>query len=167
MSTFNDDLPAPNLPAAPVLLPQPYPLEGNNSAQHIIAVMGLMVKWEVEISKALAAAKSSYSFDHVVAMVAQQRLHIYDFEDCLVLMQVNQAPNFSTYHCFVACGNMQTILAAEKYLNDVALTLKCRYLTISGRVGWPRALKPHGWEHVTSTLYKTVVAVNRGKDNGR
>lgn len=135
----------------------------NDMSTATISVMDLIEdncaalrKWRGPIEAALSHAKEPFSFDDVVMMVMRQQLTLYVFDDAIILMELSTYPKWKAFHCFIAAGNMQTIKAAEPMLNTVASALGCKYLSISGRVGWARELKPNGWEHVFSVMYKKV-----------
>ena len=129
------------------------PTEGN-LANKVTSVMHKLLAWRKEIEEAMAHVDHQYSFDDIVASVLRGERHVYDFPKCLVIMELNQFPAYSVYHCFIACGDMQAIKDAEKDINKIAKDLGCKYMAISGRTGWPRALKNDGWKHVLSTMYK-------------
>lgn len=125
-----------------------------NVAGSVIELMRDLLKWQVHIEKAMANVDNQYSFNDIVASILRGERHFYKFDGCAVIMQFEQYPNYSIYHCFVACGDMQAIKDAEKEINKLAKGFGCKYMAISGRTGWPRALKNDGWKHVISVMYK-------------
>lgn len=127
-----------------------------NLAERVKHTMDRLLYWREHIETAMGHVYDMYRFDDIVLMVLAQRLDFYEFADCMVLMEVCTFPQWSTYHCFLACGDMQAIKAAEPVISNIAKQKGCQYMSISGRTGWPRALKDDGWEHVMSTLYKEV-----------
>jgi hypothetical protein len=143
----------------------PSPLEGmlkpidhnrDNAAAYVTVIMAVLLKWKEQIDEALHHAKGQYVFDDVVAKVAARQIHVYEYDEAVVLMQYCVFPQYSTYHCFIAAGDMQTIKDAEEYIAQQARSMGCKHMTISGRTGWARELKPRGWEHVMSTMYKEL-----------
>ena len=125
-------------------------------ASSVIDLMHDMVKWQDLIEDAMRRVNYMYSFDDVVASVLRQQRQFFDFGDCCVIMEMQQFPQWSAYHCFLACGSTQAILRAEPKITALAKELGCDYISLSGRVGWPRRLKEHGWKHLLSTMYKEV-----------
>jgi len=113
-------------------------------------------KWQDLIGKALDGAYGTHTYDDVVRMVLLNQVHFYDRGNCCIFMIVDTYPQHSNYHCFIACGDMQGIIDAEPLIRDNAKALGCKYMSITGRTGWPRALKEHGWKHQLSTLFKEV-----------
>tara|TARA_R110000851_G_scaffold325604_1_gene493711 strand:- start:27273 stop:27689 length:417 start_codon:yes stop_codon:yes gene_type:complete len=128
--------------------------EGKNSALVLIDTMNTLLHWQSKIEVAMAHVNNMFSFNDVVAMVCRGELDLLTFPDSCVLMQREQYPAWATYHCFLACGNMQEIKNAEAEINIRAKKLGCKYMSISGRTGWSRALKNDGWDHLISVLYK-------------
>lgn len=125
-------------------------------ATKTIGLLNQLLRWKPEIEEALGHAKHSHHFDHVVAKVLSGQLHYYDFGKCMFLMQVIEYPNFKNYHCFIGCGDMQAMKDHYEDMRDIAKKLGCAYLSVTGRLGWPREMKKHGWEHVFSTMYSEV-----------
>jgi len=123
-------------------------------AHNVIALMQDVIKWKPQIERALRGLEDLYSFDGIVYSVLQNRLHFYEFGECCVFMELDTFENCKVYHCFLACGDMEEIMYAEKHINEVAKRLGCKYMSIAGRTGWPRVLRNAGWEHKLSVLYK-------------
>lgn len=125
-------------------------------AEKTVLLMQDILKWRSGIEKALAHGEGSHTFDDVVARVMRGELHFFTFDGCCLFMQVVQYPQFKNYHCFVAVGDQESLDAAGVHMQNLAREYGCKYLSISGRVGWERRLRTRGWVHVLSTLYKEV-----------
>jgi len=133
------------------------PTGGNNNlAGDVIALMNDLLGWQEHIESAMRRIGNPYTFNDVVASILRQQRQFYEFDGCCIIMEVQQYPQYKTYHCFLACGSTTAILRAEPQIMAVAKELGCKGMTISGRVGWPRRLKNTGWKHIMSTLYKEV-----------
>lgn len=127
-----------------------------NLAKAVSELMAGLLKWQDHIEKSMARVNNMYSFNDVVMSVLQQQRHFYEFEDCYIIMEFCVFPQWNAYHCFCAGGTTEAILRAEPRIREVAEQLGCKYMSISGRTGWSRRLKDHGWKHKMSTLYKEV-----------
>ena len=132
------------------------PVNDGTLSEKLVQLVTDMNKWKPHIEKAMKSANNSHTFDDILRDVLNNRVHFYDLGDCCVLMLVENYPQHSVYHCFIACGAMQAIVDAEPMIRANAKELGCKYMTITGRTGWPKALKKHGWHHSLSTLYKEV-----------
>lgn len=109
-------------------------------------------KYKLDIEKALEYGGNSHSFDDIVGQVLQGRLHFYPLENSFVIMEVHKYPNFNVYHGFLAGGKLEEIIAFQDTLVGNAKQLNCKGISISGRRGWEKALKPLGWRHQLSHL---------------
>lgn len=131
-------------------------LTDQNLADTVIDLMASMKKWQPQIEDAMARVNNMYSFNDIVGSVLRQERQFYEFEGCCVIMQIDQFPNWKAYHCFLAAGSTEAILRAEPQIMEIAKALGCKYMSLSGRTGWPKRLKGTGWKHLLSTLYKEV-----------
>jgi hypothetical protein len=121
-----------------------------------MALLTAIRRWQPLIDDALHHAMYGYSFDDIVMMIMRGELHFFDFPKCCVIMQPQASPGYRTYHCLVACGDMQAIKDTEPLMRENAKALNCKYMSISGRPGWARELKSAGWTHKFSALFKEV-----------
>lgn len=115
-----------------------------------------LIKWRKQIERALAKTGGGYSYDHVCAMVLSGSAHLYAYEDCLLIMQVIEFPNYRAYHCFIACGNLRSVPDKDEEMCKVARELGCIELTANGRPGWPKIAKTVGWKQRLALIYKEV-----------
>lgn len=133
------------------------PLEGESLAETLQRVSALLLSFRVDIEKALVYAYGSYTFDDVVAGVMRGRFTFYTLGTSFAFCELEQAPQYSYFHCFLAGGDMDEIKhMLEVHAPPVAKSLGAKYLCIRGRGGWVRALKKEGWEPRYTTLYKEV-----------
>jgi hypothetical protein len=134
------------------------PNEGNKPtlAEQTKTLLDTLLYWRIGIEQALEHGLFCYSFDDITKGVLQGNLHFYSYPDCCVIMELQTYPGYKTYHCLVACGDMQAIKDAEPQLREVAKVLQCKYLSITGRIGWIRELKKDGWDHRFSALFKEI-----------
>jgi hypothetical protein len=127
-----------------------------NLASEIIDLMSNLLRWQDHIEAAMAHVYDMYTFNDVVASVLRGERQFHDFGDACAIMEVCQFSQWSSYHVFVACGNMRTLKQNESVINGIAKSIGCKYMSLSGRIGWPRALKENGWKHTMSVLHKEV-----------
>lgn len=127
-----------------------------NLAVNVMDLMKDLLRWQDHIEDAMRRTGNMYTFDDIVASILRQEKQFYNFDDCFIIMQLDVYPQCKVYHCFLAGGKMQAIKDAESVINDIAKDLGCKAMSISGRTGWPKALKNDGWEHRLSVLHKEV-----------
>lgn len=113
-------------------------------------------KWRPQIEVALRHGAQAQSFDDLLMMVMRGTVQFYSFEKSFLVMEIINYPQFKVYHCFLAGGDMRDVFESEARMLPNAKALGCKYLSIAGRKGWTRMLKPRGWKFVCATMYKEV-----------
>ncbi len=104
-----------------------------------------ILRYKPQIEAALSFAGHSHSFDQIVSSVLTGKLHFYPLENSFVIMEHRQFGNWSSYHCFLAGGVFEEINALTDIAADNARKLGATKMTLLGRRGFERRLKPHGW----------------------
>jgi hypothetical protein len=122
----------------------------------LIAALQAMQKHRLDIEAALWYSDYSYSFDDVVVRVMQGDLEVFIFEKSIILAEVDHAPQFNTFHLYLAGGDLEEILAQEDLMMNEARLRGCRYISIAGRRGWEAPLRKMGWTHKLSILKKEI-----------
>jgi hypothetical protein len=112
--------------------------------------------WRPQLEAALSSADYTHTYDDLVGLVMRGEVVLFTYPGCLLVMEIAKYPQFSVWHCFIACGEMEAVLESEKAMNAVAANLGCKYLSFAGRAGWERILKKAGWHTVCVTMYKEV-----------
>lgn len=125
-------------------------------ASQVIRLLTDLKRWKPEIEAAMQRIDGMHTFDSIVTSVLRGERHFYSFDECFIIMEYVQFPGYSVYHCFLAGGSTSAIIATEPQMMQNAKGAGCKYLSISGRVGWERRLKHEGWRHVLSVLHKEV-----------
>jgi len=105
-----------------------------------------LVRYKTQIEAALVHADTSHSFDDIVRGVLTGALHFDPLtKRTCVIMEVQKYPRFSTYHVFLAAGSLDDLIRFQPSMMQNARKLGADRLTLTGRRGFARALKPHGW----------------------
>jgi len=114
-----------------------------------------LIRYKRGIEAALRHGEHSHSFDDIVRGVLTGQLHFYPLTDTsFAIMERQEYPNLSVYHCFLAGGDLADLVAAQGMISDNGGKLGCTKLTMMGRRGFARALPAHGWRetHVRMEL---------------
>lgn len=111
---------------------------------------------EPNIQQALDHAAGSHTIDSVTDMVLDGRAVFWDLGDSFMITEVTDFPAQRHFHIFLAGGQLETLVNMHADVIKLAKALQCDKLTISGRPGWARALKSHGWEPYLVTLAKDI-----------
>ena len=109
--------------------------------------------WRSTIEKALVHARHTHTFDDIVGMILANRIIFFPYDDCFLVMEKVDYPRFSTFHCFLAGGEMTAVISHEAEMREIGQKLGCKYLSIAGRKGWLRQLEQRGWRHVSSAMF--------------
>jgi hypothetical protein len=105
------------------------------------------------IEAALEYAQHSHTFDDVVAMVLHGHLRLWSLPNSVMLTEIITYPRYKVYHIFLGGGDLQEILAMHPQVEQAAREAGCVRLSVTGRQGWAKPLKAHGWipTHLTCT----------------
>lgn len=131
-------------------------LEIKPLAEKMGALMDDLLTWRPEIEDALQHAEFSHTFDDITAMVIRGELVLHTFEDCFSLTSITVFPQFKVLHFMIVGGKLQSIIRKKALFQTIAKEHGCQYLSFSGRPGWARALKEHGWFHKFTTMWSEV-----------
>jgi hypothetical protein len=134
-----------------VLLPS-----GGETLNRFKELIAQLEKWQPKLEESLAHGHMTHTFDDLVEMILTNRAHFYSWDEAFAVMEYVQYPQFSVYHCFLAGGSVDGVMATVEPLKKVARALGCRYVSLAGREGWRKPFAARGWEFVCTTLYCDV-----------
>lgn len=101
------------------------------------------------IEAALAYSGGTHTFDDIAAGVLSGRFRLWVRPNGCAVTEFVNFPRKRVLNVFLAGGEMQAIKDLEQPAAEYARANGCQSMTISGRVGWQRAL-PH-WQQVHQT----------------
>jgi hypothetical protein len=114
-------------------------------------------KFRVDIERALGYGGHSHDFAHIVAMCVKGEADLYILPNSVIIMQLDEYPNYKAYHIFLACGKMDELMEAQAgLLMREAKMRGASKLTFAGRTGWVRQLKSSGWQHKLAVMHKDI-----------
>lgn len=99
------------------------------------------------IESALRHSDYAHTFDDIVRGVLNGNLHFYPLDRAFVIMEVTKYSRWSAYHCFLAGGELSSILSVQPAMQANARKLGAKKITLTGRKGFTRVLPQHGWTH--------------------
>lgn len=99
----------------------------------------------------------SYSVDDILQEVEQHRAEMVVLDNSLTVSNVIDKPQARQFHIWIAAGDLDE-LEGEIYpfLEQRAKELGCSVMTISGRRGWVRVLRKHGFEEAATVGVKRL-----------
>lgn len=132
-----------------------HPHDGDNLLR-LENVIRQLRHWQPWIEEALVHARHTHTFDDIVGMILQNRVLFFPYDDCFLVMEKVVYPQFATFHCFLAGGEMEAVISHEAEMREIGQKLDCKYLSIAGRKGWLRQLERRGWRHVSSAMFLPI-----------
>lgn len=106
------------------------------------------------LARILKYSGGEWSLADFKQMIESRKLHLFEYEGILLLIEVQQYPQKRVLHIWGAEGKgaLKKLPALFDWAKEVARLLDCTELRCQGRKGWERALKAHG----TKVLYTTL-----------
>lgn len=98
----------------------------------------------------------THSFDDLVKMVVERKIHPKFWDDAFALIAIHEYPQARHFHIFLAGGSLRTLMAAKDELIQNARDANCNRMTVNGRPGWARVLRAMGAEHKYTMLAMEV-----------
>lgn len=98
------------------------------------------------IEAALAYSGATHTFADIVAGVTSGHMQLWSGPKGCAVTQIVVYPQKKTLHIFLAGGEMEQLLDMAESAEAWGRSQGCAAMTLSGRLGWQRALRGHGWE---------------------
>jgi hypothetical protein len=99
----------------------------------------------------------SYSVEAVLNEVSEHRAELWIRERSIAITNVMEKPNVRQFHIWIVAGDLEELMnEIYPHLEHRARGLGCGIMTVSGRRGWIRKLKPHGFEEVATVGTKVL-----------
>jgi hypothetical protein len=110
------------------------------------------MSWHEEIERcrpwieaALEYTGGTHDFDDIVEACETGRMQFWPAPAACAITEIAVYPKMKTLNVFLAGGDLNAILAR---IDDAAAwgrSLGCTAMTMTGRAGWERVLRPLGW----------------------
>jgi len=105
-------------------------------------------KW---ISDALQYAGGTHTIDDVFCAVANGKAQFHPLEKSAIITEVVDYPQRSVCRIWLAGGELDELMQAEKSIAVWAKSIGCDAMEINGRFGWQKKLKDYTAQAVTLT----------------
>ena len=79
-------------------------------------------------------------------MIAEGRMQLWPGERGCLVTEIQVYPRKKSLNIFLAAGEFAEFTEMTPVIEDWARRLGCADVTASGRMGWMRRLKAHGWD---------------------
>lgn len=98
------------------------------------------------IQSALDYSGGTHTVDDVVDNVLTGRMQLWPAERGCAVTEIVVYPQKKVLHVFLAAGEMDQLFDMIESAAEWARGQGCTAMTLAGRLGWQRAMKPLGWE---------------------
>ncbi len=106
------------------------------------------------IESALEHSGGTHNFDDICEGVKEGRMQLWPGKDGCVITELVSYPRIKTINVFLGAGKLDQLTDMHESVIAWAKLNGAKKLTMSGRFGWERALKKHGWKFLQTTMYK-------------
>jgi len=110
-------------------------------------------KW---LEAALDVGGNTHSFIDVAEKVISGHLQLWPAEKGCVVTEIIVYPNKKVLHFFLAGGELEQITDMQDDIIEWAKAQGCQEMSLSGRLGWKKALKNLGWEQKSVILQREI-----------
>jgi hypothetical protein len=108
-------------------------------------------KW---IEPALAYSGGTHDWFDIVHGVMAGSLQLWPTENGALVTEILTYPRKRVVNVFLGGGDMQELTDMHETIIEWAREQGCTAARLSGRDGWRRAFRPHGWAPLYQTLEK-------------
>lgn len=108
------------------------------------------------IEAALAHSGDTHTFQDVVDGIASGHMQLWPAPKGCAVTQIVVYPRKRTLHIFLAGGEMDQLFDGSDSVAAWGREQGCSVMTLSGRIGWQRALKSTGWETTMVVMEKGI-----------
>lgn len=108
------------------------------------------------IQAALEYAGGTHTIEDVLAAIEAERAFLLVGERSALVCEIETFPRMKVLHIWLAGGDLEELRSLNDQMDDMARTLGCSRVTISGRKGWERALYDLDYRPMYFTVAKDI-----------
>ncbi|MDA8788855.1 hypothetical protein N9M91_02145 [Porticoccaceae bacterium] len=116
-----------------------------------------LIRCKPWIEAALEYSGGTHNFDDVAAGVMSGQMQLWPAPEGMIVTEIVTYPRKRVLNIFLASGELNQILDFHTNVQDWAENQGCSAFTMSGRRGWVKALKNHGWQESFTTMAKVFI----------
>jgi len=98
------------------------------------------------INDALEYSAGTHTFDDVLDGIRAGRMQLWPAERGCAVTEIVVYPQKKVLHVFLAAGEMDQLFDMIDEAAEWGRRQGCTSMSLAGRLGWQRAMKPLGWE---------------------
>lgn len=108
------------------------------------------------IEAALEYSGGTHNYDDIADSVRCAKMQLWPATKSCLVTEITQYPRKKVLHIFLAGGDLSEIKSMQDDVIRWAKRLDCEALTMTGRIGWSKALKDIGWETRLVLMEKVI-----------
>ena len=108
------------------------------------------------IEAALEKSGGLNTWDQVVAGIQSGMMQLWPAQRGCIVTEIVVYPRKKVLNVFLGGGELDQLLDMHNDVTDWAKSYGCEALTITGRFGWKKPLKAHGWEPLHASYQKEI-----------
>jgi len=108
------------------------------------------------IEAALEYSGGTHDFDDVVKGIIDGTMQLWPSPRGCIVTEIVVYPKKKVLNVFLGGGELDQLLDMHNDVTDWAKSYNCEALTITGRFGWKKPLKAHGWEPLHASFQKEI-----------
>jgi len=102
------------------------------------------------IEDALEYSNGTHNFDDVVLGIAESRMQLWAAPRGCIVTEIVVYPQKKVLHLFLAGGKLDQLKDMNTDITNWAIAHGCTGGTLTGRLGWKKALAPLGWKLINA-----------------
>jgi len=102
------------------------------------------------IEDALVHSNGTHNFDDVVLGIAESRMQLWAAPRGCIVTEIVVYPQKKVLHLFLAGGKLDQLKDMNTDITNWAIAHGCTGGTLTGRLGWKKALAPLGWKLINA-----------------
>lgn len=108
------------------------------------------------IEAALEYSGGSHTFDDIVDLVRSGKAQLWPAPRGCAVTEIVVYPQKRVLHLFLAGGELDQLRDMFNDAADWGRAQGCEAMTLSGRVGWSRVMRPDGWRQTAVVMERAI-----------
>jgi len=108
------------------------------------------------IEAALEYSGGTHDFDDVAKGILDGSMQLWPSPRGCIVTEIVIYPKKKVLNVFLGGGELDQLLDMHNDVTDWAKRYGCEALTITGRFGWKKPLKAHGWKPLHASFQKEI-----------
>ena len=108
------------------------------------------------IEAALEYSGGTHSFEDVAKGIVEGNMQLWPTPRGCIVTEIVVYPRKKVLNVFLGGGELDQLLDMHNDVTAWAKSYGCEALTITGRFGWKKPLKVHGWKPLHASFQKEI-----------